>query len=105
MTVGYNFDDENAFVSRDSAAGATGKARLGPEYNRLRTAFSPPVKGEVKLSIFVDYSSVEVFVNGGRQTLTSLALLPGGTETISAATAGGTLTLVSSSYSPMATTR
>lgn len=104
VTVGYNFDDESAFVHRDSAA-AAGEAGLGPEYNTVRTAFSPPVDGEVKLSIFVDYSSVEVFVNGGRQTLTSLAFLPGGTATIRAATAGGTLTLVSSSYSPMAATR
>ena len=48
---------------------------------------------------------MEVFVNDGQQTLTSLAFLSGGTDTISAETGGGTLTLVSSRYSPLAATR
>lgn len=105
VTVGYNFDDEQAFVFRDSTALPSGEGDLGPEYNEVRTAFSPPVNGAVELSIFVDYSSVEVFVNDGHQTLTSLAFLPGGTDTIRAETAGGTLTLVSSRYSPLASIR
>lgn len=105
VTVGYNFDDETAFVLRDSTADLSGGGSLGPEYSEVRTAFSPPVNGAVKLSLFVDSSSVEVFVNDGHQTLTSLAFLPGGTETIGAATAGGTLTLVSSRYTPLASTR
>lgn len=105
VTVGYNFDDEIAFVSRVSTASPSGEVNLGPEYSEVRTAVSPPVNGAVKLSIFVDYSSMEVFVNDGHQTLTSLAFMPDGTETISAETAGGTLTLTSSRYSPLATTR
>lgn len=105
VTVGYNFDDENAFVSRGSASDPAGENILGTEYTDVRTAFSPPVNGVVTLSIFVDYSSVEVFVNDGHQTLSSLAFLPDGTDTISAVTTGGTLTLMSSRYSALATTR
>lgn len=104
VTVGYNFDDEKAFVSRGSASDPAGANNLGPEYTDVRTAFSPPVNSVVTLSIFVDYSSVEVFDNDGRQTLSSLAFLPDGTDTISAVTTRGTLTLVSSRYAALATT-
>jgi levanbiose-producing levanase len=57
----------------------------------------------VELTIFVDYSSVEVFVNGGEQTLTSVVLPKAGQPAVSAATAGGKLTLKSFKYTPLAT--
>ena len=104
-TVGYDFANESAFISREADAAATGKAELNPGYRASRRAVSPPRDGKVELTIFVDYCSVEVFINGGERTLTSLVFPSGGTRNIKAATAGGALTLESFSYRRLAPTR
>lgn len=101
-TVGYDFESETAFVSRDGAAKET--AGLAPEYGAVRRAESPPRDGQVQLTIFVDYCSVEVFVNGGEKTLTSLVFPAGAPKGIKALTKDKTLTLKSFSYTPMAAT-
>ncbi|MDP9693074.1 UNVERIFIED_ORG: levanbiose-producing levanase [Arthrobacter globiformis] len=100
-TVGYNFAKGTAWVSR--AAVVPGAEALGPLFTERRSAQSPPRNGSVGLSIWVDYSSVEVFVNGGEQTLTSVVLPRSGQPAVSAATAGGKLTLKSCKYTPLAT--
>lgn len=105
-TIGYNFEDETAFVSR--AAVVPGVDLLGPLFTDRRTASSPPRGGQadgwgtVELTVFVDYSSVEVFVNGGEQTFTSLVFPRDGRYSVSAATAGGSMALKSFRYTPMA---
>lgn len=103
-TVGYDFADQSAFISREADAAATGKAGLSPDYRASRRAVSPARDGKVELSIFVDYSSVEVFINGGEKTMTSLVFPSAGTPSIKAATAGGALTLKSFSYRRLAST-
>ena len=106
-TVGYNFEAGTAWVNR--AAVVPGADALGPVFTDRRNAQSPPRngsapgRGSVDLTIFVDYSSVEVFVNGGEQTLTSVVLPRSGQPAVSAATAGGKLTLKSFKYTPLAT--
>lgn len=101
-TVGYDFVKESAFISRDADAAATGNAELSPDYRAMRHAASPPRNGTVELTIFVDYSSVEVFINGGEKTLTSLVFPTAATPGFHAATTGGTLTLKSISYRRLA---
>ena len=103
-TVGYDFAGGSAFISREAGAAAAGKADLGPDYRATRRAVSPARDGKVELSIFVDYSSVEVFVNGGETTMTSLVFPAAGTPSIKAVTDGGTLTLKSFSYRRLAST-
>ncbi|MGN7252021.1 glycoside hydrolase family 32 protein [Arthrobacter sp. SAFR-014] len=100
-TVGYNFEESTAWVSR--AAVVPGAEALGPLFTERRSAQSPPHSGSVNLTVFVDYSSVEVFVNGGEQTLTSVVLPRSGQPAVSAASAGGKLTLKSFRYTPLAT--
>lgn len=104
-TVGYDFASESAFISRDADAAATGKAELHPDYRASRRTVSPPREGKVDLTIFVDYSSVEVFINGGEKTMTSLVFPTAGAPTIKAVTAEGSLTLKSLSYRRLASTR
>ena len=94
-TVGYDFATESAFISREADAAATGKAELSPDYRASRRAVSPARNGKVELTIFVDYCSVEVFINGGEKTMTSLVFPAAGTPGVKAVTAGGTLTLKS----------
>ena len=103
-TVGYDFANESAFISRDADAAATGTAGLSADYRASRRAVSPPRDGKVELTIFVDYCSVEVFINGGEKTMTSLVFPTRGTPSIKAATAGGALTLKSFSYKRLART-
>ena len=112
-TVGYNFGTGTAWVDR--AAVVPGAEALGPLFTERRSAQSPPrdggqqggtaeaKNGSVDLTIFMDYSSVEIFVNGGEQTLTSVVLPKSGQPSVSAATAGGKLTLKSFTYTPLAT--
>lgn len=112
-TVGYNFAEGTAWVDRRAVA--PGAQALGPLFTERRSTKSPPrdagqqgntaaqKNGRVELTIFVDYSSVEVFVNGGVQTLTSVVLPKSGQPAVSAATAGGKLTLKSFKYTPLAT--
>ncbi|WP_254788617.1 glycoside hydrolase family 32 protein [Arthrobacter sp. ok909] len=103
-TVGYDFANESAFISRDADAAATGNAELSPDYPATRRAVSPPRDGKVELTIFVDYCSVEVFINGGEKTMTSLVFPTAGPQSIKAVTAGGALTLKSFSYRQLAPT-
>ena len=98
--MGYDFASEAAFVSRDGAAKET--AGLAPDYGVVRRAASAPRDGKVELTVYVDHSTVEVFVNGGERTLTSLVYPSGAPTGLKALTKDGTLTLKSFSYTPMA---
>jgi levanbiose-producing levanase len=100
-TVGYNFKDGEAFVTREQPAAAD----LGPLFTQRRTASAPARNGSVDLTVFVDHSSIEVFVNGGEQTLTSLVFPRSGEQDIKLVTGGGKLTLNSLTYTPMSSTR
>jgi levanase len=102
-TVEYDFASGTATVRRDTAAKQT--AGLAPDYGTVRSAASPPRDGKVELTIFVDYCSVEVFVNGGERTMTSLVFPTPGSHGIRAVTGGGTLTLKSMTYRALAPTR
>ncbi|WP_260982518.1 glycoside hydrolase family 32 protein [Arthrobacter sp. U41] len=102
-TVGYDFESESAFISREEDA-AAGNAELHPDYRASRRTASPPREGKVELTIFVDYSSIEVFVNGGEKTMTSLVFPTAGAPTIKAVTAEGSLKLKSFSYRRLAST-
>lgn len=70
VTVGYDFALQQVFIARDTDAAAATMPEL---YQAVRGASSPSRDGVVDLDIFVDYASVEVFADGGRQTLSSLA--------------------------------
>ncbi|MET1088011.1 MAG: GH32 C-terminal domain-containing protein [Arthrobacter sp.] len=100
-----DFASESAFISRDADAAATGRAELHPGYRASRRTVSPPREGKVDLTIFVDYSSVEVFINGGEKIMTSLVFPAGGAPTVNAVTAEGSLALKSFSYRRLVATR
>ena len=100
-TVGYNFQDGAAFVTREQPA--TGD--LGPLFTQRRTASTPARNGSVDLTVFVDHSSIEVFVNGGEQTLTSLVFPRSEEQDIKLVTGGGNLTLKSLTHTALRSTR
>ena len=66
-TVGYDFDSQLAFVSRDSDAIA---AEMPAEYRAVRSAPVASPDGRVRLDIVVDVASIEVFAGDGAASLT-----------------------------------
>ena len=81
-TVGYDFRDGRASVERDDDAVANGQGKAGggsegaAEYRQMRSVEARPAGDTVRLTAYVDRSSVEVFVDG--QTLTALVFPPAG---------------------------
>lgn len=100
-TVGYNFQDGAAFVTREQPAAGD----LGPLFTQRRAASAPARNGSVDLTVFVDHSSIEVFVNGGEQTLTSLVFPRSEEQDIKLVTGGGNLTLKSLTHTALRSTR
>lgn len=99
--IGYNFRDGTVFLDRQQPADRD----LGPLFTQRRAATAPAKDGLVKLTVFVDYSSVEVFVNDGEQTLTSLVFPRSEQHAIKTVTDKGPLPLKSLDYTPLSPAR
>ncbi|KNH15970.1 levanase [Arthrobacter sp. ZBG10] len=101
-TIGYDFAAGTASVSRKQPADGTNLGRL---FTERRTARAPARDGSVDLTVFVDHSSVEVFVNGGEQALTSLVFPGAGVESINLVSDGPGLALRNARYAPLGAAR
>lgn len=102
-TVAYDFGKETASVSRDQPPG-TG-ADIGQVFTGAWSVTAPAREGSVDLTVFVDHSSVEVFVNGGEQTLTSLVFPGPGESSLELVSEAPGLTVKSAKYTPLLSTR
>ncbi|MFF1254135.1 glycoside hydrolase family 32 protein [Pseudarthrobacter sp. NPDC058329] len=106
-TMGYDFATGKAFVLRegDAAADGSGPDVAGDEasgtYRQVRTTQAGS-GGTVRLTAYVDRSSVEVFVDGGRRTLTSLVFPPPGGKEARLTAAGGPVSVKSGTVTPLA---
>ncbi|SDS84108.1 levanbiose-producing levanase [Pseudarthrobacter equi] len=113
-TVGYDFRAGRAFVARDGDAVATADSKVDAAYSQVRTgaggsAEAAPAAAAgsdtVRLTVYVDRSSVEVFADGGRQTLTSLVFPPAGAKEVRLAADGGDVTVRKGTVTPLASIR
>lgn len=100
-TIGYNFQDQTVFLAREQPA----DTELGPLFSQRRSAAAMEKGGSIKLTVFVDHSSVEVFVNDGEQTLTSLVFPRSEQHAFKMFTDKGTLALESFEYTSLSSTR
>ncbi|MFE6253919.1 glycoside hydrolase family 32 protein [Agromyces sp. NPDC057865] len=98
-TVGVDFASGVAFVARDADAAA---ATMPEAYRAVRTASAPLRDGVVTLDVIVDASSVEVFVNGGEQVLSSLVFGAPGANGLAVESVGGATELRSLRLAPFA---
>ncbi|WP_457948127.1 glycoside hydrolase family 32 protein [Pseudarthrobacter sp. alpha12b] len=103
-TIGYDFAAGRAFVARDGDAVAGGNREAdGPEglgeYRALRSVDARPAGDTVRLTAYVDRSSIEVFVAG--QALTSLVFPPPGHKEVRL-TAHGPVALRAGTVTPLA---
>jgi levanbiose-producing levanase len=108
--VGYDFAAGKAFVARDGDEVAGGprpdvsadQAAAQVTYRQVSATEGDPGRDSVRLTAYVDRSSVEVFVDGGRQTLTSLVFPPSGDKDVRLDAAGGAVNLRSGTVTPLA---
>lgn len=100
-TIGYNFRDQTAYLTREQPP----NTELGPLFTEPRTAAAPHKNGVVNLTLLVDHSSIEAFVNDGEQTLTSLVFPRAQQHTLKLLTETGTLSLKHLTYTPLSSTR
>ena len=114
-TVGYDFGTNKAFVVRDgdavsAALGDAGwpatngadKQAVDPQYRETRTVEGPKDGDSVRLTAYIDRSSVEVFVDGGRETLTSLVFPQPGKKEAQLVADGGEVTVKGGTVTPLA---
>ena len=102
-TVAYDFGKETASVSREQPSGPS--EDLGQVFTEERSVAAPAGDGAVDLTVLVDHSSVEVFVNGGGQTLTSLAFPKPGESSLKLVSEAPGLTVRNVRYAPLLSTR
>ncbi|KAK9366098.1 glycosyl hydrolase [Lipomyces kononenkoae] len=103
-TVGYDFVRDQAFLVRDLDGEATQSMATAPkqEYDAVRTAPVALTDNTVTLSVYVDWNSVEIFVNDGAAALSGLIYPIPGAETIEIVSGAGQLTLDSFTYAGIA---
>ncbi|MDR6905720.1 levanbiose-producing levanase [Agromyces sp. 3263] len=97
--VGVDFATGTAFVARDADAAA---AAMPDAYRAVRTTPAPLRDGVVTLDLVVDASSVEVFVNGGESTMSSLVFGAPGANGLSVESVDGTTEVRSLRLTPLA---
>ncbi|MDQ0729551.1 glycoside hydrolase family 32 protein [Arthrobacter sp. B1I2] len=103
-TIGYDFTAGRAYVARDGDAVAGGQAaarasEADAEYRRAHSLEARPAGDTVRLTAYVDRSSIELFVDG--KTLTSLVFPPAGHKEVRLA-ADGQVSLRAGTVTPLA---
>jgi fructan beta-fructosidase len=88
--IGYSVTDESLFVDRRNA----GFAKVA-HYNEIYEALMPPQNQRVKLRVFIDAESVEVFGNDGAAVITANILPDPQREGLEIFATGGEAKLVS----------
>jgi sucrose-6-phosphate hydrolase SacC (GH32 family) len=95
--IGYDAMTGTVFVDRTQS----GENSFGDEFARRMDAPVRLIDGKVKLHIFVDWSSVEVFVNDGEQVITSRIFPDPKSVGLSLFADGGDASLASLTFWPL----
>jgi levanbiose-producing levanase len=104
-TVGYDFGTGQAFVVRDGDSVAQAAGGPAEGYRTVSSASGNTDADTVQLTAYIDRSSVEVFVDGGRETLTSLVFPPAGVKDVRLAASGGAVGIRGGTVTPLAAIR
>lgn len=104
-TIGYDFAKTELFLLRDSDGSATDNLASGPKevWDARRSLVNPTGGNKVELAIYVDWNSVEIFVNGGVAALSALIYPNKDAEEIEVVSDSGKLTLNSFTYAAFMT--
>jgi levanase len=97
-TVGYDFDAQKVFATRDADAAAHG---MPEAYREVRSAPVPSRDGAVALDIVVDAASVEVFAGDGEAALTMATFGSAGARSLRVEGANGTVAVTDAILTPL----
>ncbi|WNS78930.1 glycoside hydrolase family 32 protein [Domibacillus sp. DTU_2020_1001157_1_SI_ALB_TIR_016] len=97
--VGYDVKSEQLFMDRT----ASGQVDFHEGFAAKHQAVLSPKEGKIKLRIFVDWSSVEVFANDGEIAMTDLIFPDSDSRTVELFIEDGKVTLVSLIVHPLQT--
>ncbi|MCM3789757.1 glycoside hydrolase family 32 protein [Domibacillus indicus] len=95
--VGYDVKSEQLFMDRT----ASGQIDFHEGFAAKHQAVLSPKEGKIKLRIFVDWSSVEVFANDGEVAMTDLIFPDSDSRTIEVFAGNGQVTLISLTVHPL----
>lgn len=95
--VGYDARAGQVFLDRSKS----GQVAFSPQFPRRYRAPLPLTNGELKLRIFVDRSSVEVFAGGGRVVFTALVFPDDASDGLESYSKGGKPGAVSATLWPL----
>lgn len=87
--IGYDVREEAVFINRENA----GDASFHEHFAGTHKAPLKPVDKKVQLHLFVDWSSVEVFANGGEVAITDLVFPKENGQQIAVYAKGGQVTI------------
>lgn len=99
-TIGFDFVQAQAFLVRDNDGTATDGMPQAPKqaYDTIRTVSVPIESNTITFTVYVDWNSVEVFLNDGEAALSGLLYPNSGAGSIQMVSGSGRLTLDSFSY-------
>ncbi|MEZ5074630.1 MAG: glycoside hydrolase family 32 protein [Solirubrobacterales bacterium] len=95
--IGYDTATGKLFVDRTRS----GDVDFNPKFASVEAAPVRLVDGELKLTVFLDRASVEVFARGGRKTITDQVFPPEGADRLGAWAEGGSAVLEKLTVTPM----
>lgn len=95
--IGYDTATGELFVDRIRS----GDVSFSPKFASVETAPVRLANGRIKLTVFLDRASVEVFAQHGRKTITDQVFPPEGADRIAVWAKGGSAKLVRLSVVPM----
>jgi fructan beta-fructosidase len=89
--IGYNVNNESLFIDRRHS----GELSFNPFFADKHTVTIEPIDNKIKLHLFIDWSSVEVFANNGELVMTDLIFPAGYSEELELFASDGDVQLVS----------
>jgi levanbiose-producing levanase len=96
--VGYNVSDSKMFFDRSQS----GEIDFSDKFSTYHEATIKPTNKRVKMRIYVDESSVEVFGNEGQAVFSNVVFPDGASDRMSFYTKGGNVKIVSLNVYPLA---
>ena len=97
--IGFDAANSSVFLDRSNS----GQSDFNEEFAKRNDAPVELENGRLRLHVFVDWSSVEVFVNDGRRVITNRIFPDPESTGISAFSEGGSATITNLEFWPLAT--
>ncbi|MFZ1250797.1 MAG: glycoside hydrolase family 32 protein [Candidatus Microsaccharimonas sp.] len=103
--ISYNFTSQVVSIDRSDCSAVIANQSMSSgarnTYEAVRTAQAPPRASRVRITAYVDYGSVELFINDGERMMTAALFPDPAAEKITVTPTGGTILLHQFAYYQM----